>query len=325
LEIPLTFSFSSFSFIPRLAAFLLGALALVACGSGSSSTQEPTEEPSALPAATQSYSGFLAASEFVVGANRFPFGLVDINGDFLEGAAVNVRFFLVEGETATLKTEAVAHWRTIPADFLHAHEDGEQHAHLEFRGIYVVNEVVLPEAGIWIADFAALVAGNSSPEIQEASFRVLPEANAPAVGSRVPATANLTINDTPFVELSTRRVERDELHNVSVAAARDTGKPFVVVFASPQFCVSAMCGPVVEVMDGAREALGGEVEFIHIEPWDLTAAREQGQLSPSPEALEWHLPTEPWVFVVDSDGRVAVRIEGLATQDEIVAAVHKLL
>ena len=48
-------------------------------------------------------------------------------------------------------------------------------------------------------------------------------------------------------------------------------------------------------------------------------------MSPSPEALEWHLPTEPWVFVVDSDGRVAVRIEGLATQDEIVAAVHKLL
>jgi hypothetical protein len=48
-------------------------------------------------------------------------------------------------------------------------------------------------------------------------------------------------------------------------------------------------------------------------------------LSPSPEALEWHLPTEPWVFVVDREGRVAMRIEGLATEDEIVAAVRELL
>ena len=267
----------------------------------------------------------MAASEFVVGANRFPFGLVDINGQFLEGAAVNVRFFLVDGETATLKTEAPAHWRTIPDDFVHVHEGGDEHVHLEFKGIYVVDAVVLPEPGIWIADFAVLAEGNLSPEIEEAGFRVLAEANAPTVGSRVPATANLTINYAPFVDLSSRRVETDELHNVSVAEARDSGEPFVVVFASPQFCVSAMCGPVVEVMDDAREALGGAVEFIHIEPWDLAAAREQGQLSASPEALEWHLPTEPWVFVVDREGRVAMRIEGLATEDEIVAAVRELL
>jgi hypothetical protein len=285
----------------------------------------PAAELTALPAAMKSYSGFLAASEFVVGTNRFPFGLVDVNGDFLEGAAVNVRFFLAEGEAVTLKTEAVAHWRTIPANFLHVHEDGEQHGHLDFQGIYVVDEVELPKAGIWIADFTALASGNSSPKIQEAGFRVLSESIAPAIGSRVPATENLTINDAPFAELSTRSVERDELHNISVAVARDTGNPFVVVFASPQFCVSAMCGPVLEVVDGAREALGEEIEFIHIEPWGLAAAREEGQLTQSAAALEWHLATEPWVFVVDSDGRVAARIEGLATQDEIVAAVGAVL
>lgn len=307
---------------------MLAVLTLAACGSGSPTPLPPgAEEPTATsqPAVAERYSGLVAASEFVVGANRFPFGLVDINGQFLEGAAVNVRFFLVDGDTATLKTEAPAHWRTIPDDFVHVHEGGDEHVHLEFKGIYVVDEVLLPEAGIWIADFVALAVGNVSPEIEEAGFRVLAEANAPTVGSRVPATANLTINDAPFVDLSSRRVETDDLHTVSVAEARDSGEPFVVVFASPQFCVSAMCGPVVEVMDDAREALDGAVEFIHIEPWDLTAAREQGQLSPSPEALEWHLPTEPWVFVVDREGRVAMRIEGLATEDEIVAAVRELL
>lgn len=314
----------------RLSALMLAVLALGACGSDAasptpSSTEEATPTATAQIGLSDRYSGLVAASEFVAGVNRFPFGLVDVNGQFLEGAAVNVRFFLVDGETATLKTEAPAHWRTIPDDFVHVHEGGDEHLHLEFKGIYVVDEVLLPEPGIWIADFVALAGGNVSPKIEEAGFRVLAEANAPTVGSRVPATANLTINDAPFVALSSRRVETDDLHNVSVAEARDSGEPFVVVFASPQFCVSAMCGPVVEVMDDAREALGGAVEFIHIEPWDLTAAREQGQLSPSPEALEWHLPTEPWVFVVDREGRVAKRIEGLATEDEIVAAVRKLL
>jgi hypothetical protein len=316
--------------MPRLGVLALAALALVACGGDSPSgapadSDAPTATPTSQSAISDRYSGLVAASEFVAGPNRFPFGLVDINGQFLEGAAVNVRFFLVEGETASLKTEAPARWRTIPDDFVHVHEDGGEHEHLEFRGIYVVDEVLLPEAGIWIADFVALAGGNVSPEIEEAGFRVLPEGAAPMIGSLAPATANLTLDDAPFVDLSTRGVESDELHNVSVAAARESGEPFVVVFASPQFCVSAMCGPIVEVMDDARAALGGAVEFIHIEPWDLSLARDQGQLSPSPEALEWHLPTEPWVFVVDRDGRVAMRFEGLATEGEVVAAVEKLL
>lgn len=301
-------------------------MALAACG-GSDPVTGPTLQPTATAGqgTAGAYSGLVAATEFVAGVNRFPFGLVSVDGDFLEDAAVNVRFFLVEGETATLKTEAVARWRTIPDEFTHVHEDGSDHLHLEFRGIYVVDEVDLPVAGIWIADFQVLAGGNVSPEIEEAGFRVLAEASAPTIGMRVPATANLTINDAPFEAISTRGVETDELHNVSVAEAIESGEPFVVVFASPQFCVSAMCGPVIEVMDSARETLGGQVEFIHIEPWDLVSARERGELQRSPEIIEWGLPTEPWIFVVDGDGRVAMRIEGLATHDEVVDAVRELL
>jgi hypothetical protein len=320
-----TFSLGSFSILHRLGALGLAVLFLAACGSDSSAPADHTPEPTAGSSISDRYSGLVAAAEFVVGTNRFPFGLVDINGQFLEGAAVNVRFFLVDGEEATLQSEATAHWRTIPDNFQHLHEDGEGHLHLEFRGIYVVDEVEFPHEGIWIADFQALAGDTSAPEIEEAGFRVFAEAIAPAVGSLVPATENPTINDAPFADLSTRSVERDELHNVSVAGALETGEPFVVVFASPQFCVSAMCGPVIEVVDDAREAFEGTVEFLHIEPWDLVAARERGELAPSIEALEWHLPTEPWVFVIDGDGRVATRVEGLITADEIVAAVRDLL
>ena len=38
---------------------------------------------------------------------------------------------------------------------------------------------------------------------------------------------------------------------------------------------------------------------------------------------EWRLPTEPWVFVVGADGRIAAKFEGAVGVDELVAARHE--
>ncbi len=37
--------------------------------------------------------------------------------------------------------------------------------------------------------------------------------------------------------------------------------------------------------------------------------------------LEWKLPTEPWLFAVDREGKVAARIEGAYSATELEAAV----
>jgi len=296
---------------------LFVSLVAVACVAG----KEPP------PISTiNSYSGFVVASEFVVGPNRFPFTLVSVDGDALEGAAVRVSFSRVEGETEVLYAEATARWLTIPDNTVHVHPDGQDHLHLYFRGIYVIDEVDFSQEGSWVASFDALISGNQVPVVEEAGFRVVTTPRAPGVGERVPATENLTIHQVEsFAELSTRQVERDEMHNVSVAQALDAGQPFVVFFASPLFCISAMCGPVIETLDAARIKLGEKIEFIHIEPWDLDATSEQGQPVPAPVTIEWRLPSEPWTFVVDANGRVLKRFEGLVTVDEIIAAVKPLL
>lgn len=300
---------------PLVLVALLVTLVAVSCGDS-----EDQSSPSG-----KAYSGFVAAAEFVAGENRFPFALVDVDGATLEGADVRVAFSRMEGDTETLFAEADARWLSIPDNTVHVHPDGDEHLHLDFRGIYVVDTVDLPQEGVWVASFDASLSGEPINVVQRAGFRVATTFGAPGVGELVPATENLTIRDVPFAELSTRQVERDELHNVSVAQALDAGRPFVVVIASPQFCVSAMCGPVTETVDSARTELGGAIEFIHIEPWDLTAAREQGQLVPGPIIAEWGLPSEPWTFVIGSDGRVAKRFEGLVSVAEIVAAVEPLL
>ena len=290
---------------------LLAGVALAALLGGCDGEPEP-------PAPV--YSGILAAEEFVAGPqpNRFPFGLVDKNGAFLEGAEVSVRFFELDGEDSRFHAEAQAVWREVEGVTPHLHDDGELHLHLDYAGVYVVDEVTLPSAGIWSAEF--VVADGTLTE--DAAFQVQAEAIAPAVGEAAPRTENLTIHDAPFTEISTRPVESDALHNVSVADAIDAGEPFVVFFASPRFCVSALCGPVTDTLERVHQELGGAVEVIHIEPWDLDAAQNEGRLTPAAEMLEWGLPSEPWTFVVDGDGRISARYEGLVTAEEVLGAVR---
>ena len=266
------------------------------------------------------YSGIVTAAEFVAGEqpNRFPFGLADKNGALLEGAEVSVRFFELQDGTSRFHAEAQAVWREVEGVTPHLHDDGELHLHLDYAGVYVVDEVVLPSAGIWSAEF---VVADGTPT-EGAAFRVQAEAGAPAVGEAAPRTENLTIHDAPFAAVSTRPVEGDALHNVSVAEAIDAGETFVVFFASPRFCVSALCGPVTDTLERVQQELGGAVEVVHVEPWDLDAARNEGRLTPSAEMLEWGLPSEPWTFVVDGAGRIAARYEGLVTAEEVLGAVR---
>lgn len=291
-----------------LAALSLAAALLAACGGG----EPPTPSPA--------YSGILGASEFTVGTNRFPFGLADRDGAFLEDADVSARFSKLDGDGERFHSEANAQWRVMEeAAAPHSHADGGAHMHLDYRGFYAVDDAAFPEPGVWTAEFAVADGTPTRPAV----FEVVEDGSAPSPGDAAPRTANRTLRDAAsFAELSTRAVERDDLHNISVADALDAGEPFVVFFASPQFCVSALCGPVTETLARAHEDLRGAVEFIHIEPWDLDVARNEGRLVPSAELAEWGLETEPWTFVVGSDGRIASRFQGPVALSEAVAAVR---
>ena len=67
------------------------------------------------------------------------------------------------------------------------------------------------------------------------------------------------------------------------------------------------------------------VTFIHVEPYDLDKARSGEGLVPVPATSDWGLDTEPWVFVVDAEGRVAAKFEAFVMMDEVEAAFRRLL
>ncbi len=68
-----------------------------------------------------------------------------------------------------------------------------------------------------------------------------------------------------------------------------------------------------------------QVNFIHVEPYDLERARSGEGLFPVPTTEEWGLPTEPWIFVVDSKGNIAAKFAGIVAQSELEQALQNVL
>jgi hypothetical protein len=146
-----------------------------------------------------------------------------------------------------------------------------------------------------------------------------PAVGAKAIPSRTPTIASTGGN---FGELTTASPPDKELLRHSVADSLASHRPFVLVFATPKFCASRTCGPVVDVVDAVRRRLSPTaVRFIHVEVYeDNNPAKGFNRFM-----KEWRLPSEPWTFLVGADGRVKAKFEGSVSVAELAASVRKHL
>jgi hypothetical protein len=92
------------------------------------------------------------------------------------------------------------------------------------------------------------------------------------------------------------------------------------VFATPQFCTSRMCAPVVDIVKSLLPAYGKRIAFTHQEIWQDFAEKKMFAT-----VEEWRLDTEPWVFVVDGKGIIRAKFEGLVTVRELEAALQQVV
>ena len=147
---------------------------------------------------------------------------------------------------------------------------------------------------------------------------------AKAVGERAPHsnTPTLATAHGRLSQLSTSTRPDRQLYTTSVAAALDAHKPFVVVFATPKFCTSRTCGPVVDVVSHVRRELAGSpARFIHVEVFEHNDPA-QGY---NRWMRDWGLQSEPWVFLVGRDGRIKASFEGSLSPRELRAAIEEKL
>ena len=90
-----------------------------------------------------------------------------------------------------------------------------------------------------------------------------------------------------------------------------------LLFATPALCQSRVCGPVVDIAEQVKERTDADVSFIHMEIFE----DNQFDKGPREQVQAYNLPTEPWLFVVDSKGTIDTVFEGPFSADELEEAV----
>jgi hypothetical protein len=147
----------------------------------------------------------------------------------------------------------------------------------------------------------------------------VPDVGEAAPRSRTPTLASVGGDAS---RITTRTPPDELLLQRSVADAIRARMPFVVTFATPKFCESRVCGPVVDVVEEVAKRFREErIAFIHVEVYEGNdPAKGYNRWM-----REWGLQTEPWTFVVRADGRIAERYEGVVSVKELEARVAALL
>src|SRR5205807_874787 len=150
-----------------------------------------------------------------------------------------------------------------------------------------------------------------------------PNPVVPAVGQAAPASHTPTTKDADPTTIDSGRPP-DDMHQISIADAIAQHRPTLVIFASPAFCTSRICGPEVKVVQSLEPAYKDRLTFIHVEVYrDFAPDPSKRQLAPA--VLEWRLQSEPWIFLIDARGIIQTRFEGPTATDEVQAAIVKLL
>jgi hypothetical protein len=144
----------------------------------------------------------------------------------------------------------------------------------------------------------------------------------PKAGEKLPAVPTPTTADGQGVTPICTRTPACPLHEVSLDQALTTAKPTVLLIATPAFCQTAICGPVLDVLLQAQSAVAGRANFIHAEVYKQPQVETK---TLSPIVQSYGIDFEPSLFLVNADGTVQRRIDVIFDVDEVTEALHQLI
>jgi hypothetical protein len=304
------------------------ALGLVAAACTSGGDLEPTG-----PRPGGQVSAQMASSDHYVGApQRVAVGLVLPDRRLVSFGSVDVSFSYIGTAEEQVEPQpgpgAIAVYLPTPGT---ADGAGGPAVTLpsEARGVYQAEDVTFDRAGFWQVDVTGEVEGLGALRAATV-FAVLEEPRYQAPGDRALRTENLTVesDDAPPAAIDSRAASRGEvpdpeLHEWTIAEAVRQGRPALVVFSTPVYCVSEFCGPVTEVIEDLAARYDDRAVFIHVEIY-----RDHRENTINQAAADWLLRdgtlTEPWLYLIGADGTIVDRWATLWREDEVVAALEAL-
>ena len=155
------------------------------------------------------------------------------------------------------------------------------------------------------------------------TFDIAETSEIPSIGQDLPSVATPTTDAARGVDPVCTRDPACELHTVNLADALGNG-PVALSISTPEFCQTAICGPVLDLL---IEALPDHptITGIHAEVYadprgnaDPTA----GGLAPITEA--YALPFEPVLYLVDASGVIVNRLDSVYDRAELDQALQEI-
>jgi hypothetical protein len=254
-----------------------------------------------------------SVSVLTPGTNRFGFGLFDRSNKQITDAPGAI--YVARNENSKAHGPYVARWET-----------------LEVKGHYLSKTVATdPNAAktLYVADLPFKKAGkyvilgvfrlDNRLVGAGTTVKVVKRSNIPNVGDPAPKIDTPT-KDSVGGDLSKidTRDPHDDMHDTNLADALGK-RPIVLVFATPALCQSRVCGPVVDIAEEVRHARpSDDTAWIHMEIYNNNQVNDGYR----PQFLRYHLPTEPWLFTINRKGKIASRIEGAFSAEELNKAVE---
>ena len=274
----------------KKAMLLLSVLAVIAAGCSSAA-----DDPELV--------GIRASSDPAVGDARFLFAVSQIDGVRRGGPdeAVSIVATSLDAPEVSLETDAIFEW-VVPDGF----------------GLYRA-ELPFDRAGLWEIDFTVSTGEITQPFLVD----VQAEPTTVSVGDAAPILDTPTIPDTPIEDLTTDGDPLLTLYDTSLGEAIGNGRQTVVIFATPAYCTSAACGPLLQQTKDAS-ATYPDVDFVHIEVYE---GFNEPDFAPDtdhlvPAVVAFNLPSEPWIFVMDEDGMIIARFEGVLGEGELESVLE---
>jgi hypothetical protein len=280
----------------------LGLVALGGLSACSSGGDEDSSDTTAGEATRNLLSIFPAQGGFLIptGEQRITYALADFEGAPIEGPE-NLTFRLVPPDGDPVEVEAQRHNEGIPTAY------------------YPVR--FTPEVeGVWTT-----LVDLDGQEI-EASFAVSPasEVSTLARGEPFPRLETPTVDDARGVDPICTEDPPCPLHDITVAQALDEGTPLALLVATPAFCSTQLCGPVLDVLLSAQEQLP-DARYLHAEVYaDPQAVANIAEATRAPATETLGLFYEPSLFLVDGDGILVDRLDNIYDTGEAKAGIEQL-
>ena len=290
------------SHVSRRALLLAGAGGLVAaaCGQGDGRSGQATTTSTAGGAGLSLAQVFYPEQPAGV-ALRLPLALADAQGALVDDGPAELAVRVGPGAD-----------RLGEATTVHRHANGIPRAYYPLTTTFAA-------PGTW--RLATEVDGEpASLDVRVRDRSQVPV--VPAVGEALISVPTPTVEDARGVEPICTAEPACPLHTTSLDTAIGGDRAIAMLIASPAFCQTAICGPVLDLLVARQPDFADTVTMIHVEVYP---DRQSAGRTVTDAVRAYGLAWEPSLFLARPDGTITARLDYTYDADELDQALAELV